>query len=110
MGWYTPAVLSLLLLTAGAAPPGDCQPGLNSGPMLPAPLDLTGRPAAPFGLSAQTVSTVPSADAAGACRSALPSAAQATTLRSETDDIIHGLPSPEILRPMNEPKRAPIFQ
>lgn len=110
MIWKTPAVLSLLFLAAGAAPPGDCSSAAVGGPMLPTALDLAGRPSVTAGLSGQTFATLPSADSAAGCRAALPSASQATALRSESGDVLHGLPAPEILRPINEPKRAPDFQ
>jgi hypothetical protein len=74
---------------------------------MPIPLDLAGRPNASAGLTSQTFAMLPSADG---CHSPLPSTAQSTTLRSESGDVLHGLPSPDILRPMDEPKRAPQFQ
>jgi hypothetical protein len=110
MGWKTLPILSLLFLGAAAAPPSDCLPGMDSGQTLPAPLDLAGRPSAPVGLTAQTFAALPSAEGGGGCRSPLPSASQSATLRSESGDVLHGLPAPDILRPMDEPKRAPQFQ
>jgi hypothetical protein len=111
MVWKMPAVLSLLFLAAGAAPPGDCSSGAAGGQtLLPAAQDLAGRPSVAAGLSGQTFAALPSADSTAGCRGTLPSATQSTTLRSESGDVLHGLPAPEILRPMNEPKRAPEFQ
>ena len=110
MIWKIPALLSLLFLAAGAAPPGDCLSGAAGGPMLPTSLDLAGSPSVTAGLSGQTFATLPSADNAAGCRAALPSASQTTNLRSELGDVLHGLPAPEILRPLNEQKRAPEFQ
>jgi hypothetical protein len=110
MVWKTPAIFSLLLLAAAAAPPGDCLPGADSGTAVPIPLDLAGRPSASVGLSGQTFATLPSSEGGNGCRSPLPSSSQSTTLRSESGDVLHGLPSPDILRPMDEPKRAPQFQ
>ena len=109
MVWKLPAALSLLFLTAGAAPPGDCLSASTGGPTLPTSVDLAGRPSIGAGLSSQTFAALPSTDGASGCRTAA-SATQATTLRSESGDVLHGLPAPEILRPMNEPKRAPDFQ
>jgi hypothetical protein len=108
MGWKTPAILALLLLGAAAAPPGDCLPNGDSGQMLPMPLDLAGRPSASVGLTGQTFAAMPGLE--GGCRGAVPSSLQSTTLRSESADVLHGLPAPDILRRMDEPKRAPIFQ
>ena len=110
MVWKLPAVLSLLFLAAGAAPPGDCLSGAAGGPTLPTARDLAGRPGVTAGLSGQTFATLPSANSGAGCRGTLPSATQTTTLRSESGDVLHGLPALEILRPMNEPKRAPEFQ
>jgi hypothetical protein len=109
MGWKTPAILSLLLLLgAAAAPPGDCLSGGEGLQTLPLSLDLAGRPAAPSGLTGQAFATMPGAD--GGCRNPLPTNPQATTLRSESADVLHSLPTPDILRRMDEPKRAPSFQ
>ena len=108
MVWKIAAALPLLFLAAGAAPPGDCLSGSAGGPMLPTSLDLAGRPSVGAGLSGQTFAALPGTDAGTGCR-AVSSATQATSLRSESGDVLHGLPAPEILRPMNEPKRAPDF-
>ena len=110
MGWKTPAILSLLWLAAAAAPPPDCAPEVGSGQALPIPLDLAGRPSASVGLSGQTFGPLPNSEGGNGCRSPLPSNAQSSTLRSESGDVLHGLPSPDILRPMDEPKQAPQFQ
>lgn len=107
MVWKTPAVLLLLLLSAAAAPPDDCSSGTPNSQALPTGLDLAGRPSLTAGLSGQTFTAPASADG---CRSALPSAAQSTTLRSESGDILHGLPAPDLLQRMDEPRRAPAFQ
>jgi hypothetical protein len=117
-------IVPLIFLGAAAAPPDGCQLGLDAGQTLPTPLDLAGRPAIPPGLSSQTLSsqtlggqtlsgqtlTAPPYSADLGCRTALPSAAPASTLRSESGDILHGLPQPDILRRMDEPRRAPDFQ
>jgi hypothetical protein len=110
MGWKTPAIFSLLLLGAAAAPPGDCFPAADGGQTLPVPLDLAGRPSLSAGLTEQMFATLPSAESGNGCRGALPSSAQSTTLHSESGDILHGLPAPDILRRIDEPKRAPQFQ
>ncbi len=110
MGYRTLAILPLILLAAAAAPPDDCVRGPASGQLMPTPLDLAGRPAAPEGLTGQTFATLPSLEGVGGCRSALSSASQPSNLRSDSGDVLHGLPSPDILRRMDEPRRAPEFQ
>jgi hypothetical protein len=110
MDWKMPALLSLLFLAAAAAPPDDCGAGADNGQALPIPLDLAGRPNASSGLSGQTFGGLPSSESGNGCRSPLTSSAQPTTLRSESGDVLHGLPMPDILRPMDEPKRAPEFR
>jgi hypothetical protein len=120
MDWKTPAVLSLLVLAplvlgAAAAPPGDCAAGADSGQVMPIPLDLTGRPNAPpgdapFGLAGQTFAPQPEPGAGTGCPGPLPSTPLSATLRSESGDVLHGLPMPDSLRPIDEPKRAPDFQ
>jgi hypothetical protein len=110
MDWKTPAALSLLLLGAAAAPPADCPAGAGSAQGGSIPLDLTGRPAALSGPTGQAFVTQPGLDGAGGCVLPLPSRALSTTLRSESDDVLHGLPMPDSLRPVDEPKRAPAFQ
>ncbi len=107
MVWKLPAALSLLLLTAGAAPPGDCLSASTGGPTLPASLDLAGRPIGDAGL--QRFAALPGLDGASGCPGA-PAAGPNTTLRSESGDVLHGLPTSDILRPIDEPKRAPEFQ
>jgi hypothetical protein len=110
MGWKALLLLALPFLGAAAAPPGDCLPAGETGQVLPAPMDLAGRPNMPAGLAGHTFATPPSAEGAFGCRSALPSVTQSTTLRSESGDVLHGLPAPDILRPIDEPRRAPQFQ
>jgi hypothetical protein len=109
MDWKTPAVLSLLFLGAAAAPPGDCLSGADGGQM-PISQDLTGQPNAPSGLVGQTFAPQPDAGSGYGCPGPLSSNSLSTTLRSESSDILHGLPTPESLRPIDEPKRAPDFQ
>jgi hypothetical protein len=110
MNWKTPSVLSLqflalLFLAAAAAPPPDCQPGATNGQAFPIPLDLAGRPQS--GLNDQTFAGLPGDNG---CRSPLPSSAQSSTLQDNSGDVLHGLPMPDTLRPIDQPKRAPDFQ
>ena len=102
---------SLILLGGAAAPQGDCSARLGEpGQNLPTPIDLAGRPAAPTGLAGQGFATLPTTDVAAGCRSPLPSTASPSSLRSDSADVLHGLPTPEILQPINEPRRAPLIQ
>jgi hypothetical protein len=110
MGWKTLATLLLLLLAAAAAPPGDCSRVTDGGQKLPASLDLAGRPSIAAGLTGQMFATLTGAEDGHGCRGALSSSVQSTTLSSESGDILHGLPAPDILRRIDEPKRAPQFQ
>lgn len=105
MDWKAPAILSLLFLAAAAAPPNNCVPGADNGRTLPTPLDLTGQPDIPAGLAGQSLMLT----GAAGCDSALPSAWRSTTLRNESVDVLLGLPAPDTLRPIDEPKRAPQF-
>ena len=109
MDWKTPAILSLLLLAAAAAPP-DCQPDAASGQTVPIPLDLTGRPNIQSGLTGQTFTTLPGSLGNNGCRDPLPADAPPSTLRNDTGDALHGLPMPDSLRPIDQPKRAPDFE
>jgi hypothetical protein len=108
MDWRPIAILPLIFLAAAATPQGDCTPDAAAG--MPAPLDLAGRPRAPLGLSGQSLTTLPGAEGLPGCHPALPSTAQATILHNESADVLHGLPTPEIARRLDEPRRAPEFQ
>jgi hypothetical protein len=99
------AFLPLILLGAAAAPQSDCSvPAGGSDGMLPTPLDLAGRPAVSPGLTGQNFATLPVPDIQTGCRSPLPSASQASTLRSDSGDILHSLPAPELLSPLGPPR------
>jgi hypothetical protein len=110
MAWRAIAALPLIFLGAAAAPPGDCSPRMGAEQVLPTPLDLAGRPNLPTGLTGETLAAPPSLDAPAGCGVSMPSTAQVTPLRSETGDVLHGLPQPDILRRVDEPQHAPEFQ
>jgi|HubBroStandDraft_4_1064222.scaffolds.fasta_scaffold1273445_2 hypothetical protein len=111
IAWRALAVLPSILLGAAAAPPGDCSPRTGTEQTLPTPLDLAGRPNLPTGLAGEALAPPPSLDAPAGCGgTSLPSTAQVTPLRSETGDVLHGLPQPDILRRVDEPQHAPEFQ
>jgi hypothetical protein len=110
MSWRIPAAVALLSLAAAAAPPSDCGAIGDSGQVLPLPLDLAGRPDMAAGLAGHGFATLPGEVASTGCHNALPTASQVWTLRSESSDVLHGLPAPDILRPISEPRQAPHFQ
>jgi hypothetical protein len=63
-------------------------------------MDLAGRPSMPAGLTGQVFAALPTPEVAGGWRSPLPSTSWSNaTLHSDTADILHGLPMPEILPP-----------
>jgi hypothetical protein len=62
------------------------------------------------GLTGQMFATLPGVESGNGCLGAPPSSAESTTSRSGSGDILHGLPSPDTLRRMDKPKRAPQFQ
>jgi hypothetical protein len=110
MGWRAVAVLPLIFLAAAAPPPGDCSPRVGTEQTLPTPLDLAGRPNLSGGLTGETFAALPTLDTPTKCGGSLASAAQATTLRSESGDVLHGLPDPDIMQRIGEPQHAPGFQ
>jgi hypothetical protein len=110
MIWKPAAILVLgVFLGAAAAPPSDC-PGASGATTLPLPMDLQGRPLARSGLNNQNFAALPSTEAAAGCRTPLPSASTSSNLRSEQGDVLHSLPAPDILRPIDEPRHAPVYR
>lgn len=113
MNWRAPAIFALLGLAAAAAPPTDCGPPstLNAaGGTLSASQDLAGRPVPTPDLGTQTYATLPSRPDAGDCQNPLSAVSHAAGPQDGEDEIMHGLPAPEILRPMNETKKSPYLQ
>ena len=115
MDWKTLSAVLLLLLLAphprvAAAATGDCLGNRDTGQALPLPLDLAGRPSATSGLAAHTFASEPAAEADKGCQSPLPSASQSATAHGEAADVLHGLPAPDILDPLAEPKSTPQSQ
>jgi hypothetical protein len=102
--------LAPLLLGAAAAPPGECSPGVDDGEAAPAPPDLAGRPSVAAGLTGQTFAALPGPEGGNDCHSPLRSVSQAAPLRRQSGDVLHGLPDPESLRPVDEPRLAPQFE
>jgi hypothetical protein len=95
----TPMALLLLFLAAAAAPPGPCGPA--AGARQPDGTDAVG------GLAFPTFSAVErSCEDSGV----LPSIPQTARTGNEARDILHSLPSPDALRPIDQPRRAPIYR
>ena len=93
------ASLTLLLLTAAAAPPGPCGPAANTGPI------------------GQTESTGALRDTdfprfLESCDSSAtdPSMNQTMKPANESGDVLHGLPPSEALRPVDQPGTAPVYR
>jgi hypothetical protein len=96
------------LLGGAAAPPADCGQPMQPTRTYPMPTDLSGHPQTGAGLAGQTFATLPSPDSSG-CHSAFPASAD-NALRSENADVVHGLPMPDILRPITDPQPKPEFR
>jgi hypothetical protein len=109
MAWRMLAILPLIFLGAAAEPSGDCASPAETGQTMPAPADLGARPSATTGLGGQAFAALPTGTESG-CSMTLPSITQSTTLRSESNEVLHGLPTPDIQRRMDEPRRAPEFE
>ena len=107
MGWKTPAVLALLLLAAATPAAGGCPPNADGGQFLLRPLELTGRPQVTAGLTGQTLKTLRSSDGANGCRGPLPAVAESTRFGNGSGDVLHGLPAPDLLRPIDESSQVP---
>jgi hypothetical protein len=103
-------VLPLIFLGA-AASPSDC----GRSPSVLGTVDAA--PAASLepqtpGLSPMTYgyAAIRPPDTAAGCEAQLPQVGNPATLRNETDDVMHGLPSSDALAPVNQPKQAPLFR
>lgn len=114
MRWNVLAVLPLIFLGAGASLPEDCTQVPNGGATLPTPVDLAGRPVTASGLAGnlttQTFAALPSLQGESGCAGAPASALRSDPLHTDMGDALHGLPAPDILRRIDEPRRAPLFQ
>jgi hypothetical protein len=96
------ASLTLLLLTAAAAPPGPCGPVANTAAIGQTESTGASRDAGVLPFSA----TEDSCDSSG---TELP-AMQATKPETEPGEVLHGLPSSEALRPIDQPRAAPVYR
>jgi hypothetical protein len=105
------AFLPLVFLGAAAAPQTDCGATLGGGyQAVPAPPDPAGRSVPSAGLGGSVFAALPTTEVDAGCRSPLPMSGQSGTLRSDSADILHGLPTPELMRRIDEPKRSPYYQ
>jgi hypothetical protein len=95
-------ILVLVLLGGAAAPPTECAGTGPSNQTYAVRTDLTDRPAGPYALMGG--SDVPIAESAMPCRTPLTgSALQGNNPAGEASDAIHGLPAPDVLRPLADP-------
>ncbi len=102
MGWKSAGSLALLLLTAAAAPPGPCGPGTTSEPGEQAGGTLSNAgPGAPSFSAADDT-----------CEDLRVLPPHDLTARPDTTsgEVVHGLPAPEALRPIDQPRRPPIYR
>lgn len=100
--WWFP----LLLILGSVGPLGspgangqqtDCPPAPSGGSGLPLSIDLAGRPGVPSGLTGQVYIQVPTEPpAAASCGAEQPPPRD--VLGGEPGDVLHGPPSPDLLR------------
>ena len=95
-GWWFP----LLLILGSPAATGqqtDCPSTPHDGPGLDLSIDLAGRPGVPSGLTGQVYVQVPAdPPAAASCPTEQPPPRD--VLGGEPGDVLHGPPSPDLLR------------
>ena len=102
-------VLPLLFLGAAAAPSG-CGPSadvLGSDSAAPSGIGRThlGEASSTDGYAA-----IRMPDTTSSCDARLPPVGNPTTLQNATDDVMHGLPSSDVLAPVNQPRHAPLYR
>lgn len=110
MRWKALAIVPLIFLGGGAAPPSPCMQPSSNGQKLSAPLDLNGRPFETTGITGPTFTETPSSESQRECQEGLHLPLRSDTLRSEGGDALHGLPSSDALQRLDEPRQAPMFQ
>lgn len=95
-GWWFP--LLLVLGSAGAnGQQTDCPRAPPTGPGLDLSIDLAGRPGVPSGLTGQVYVQVPTdQQTPDSCRTEEPPPRD--VLGGEPGDVLHGPPSPDLLR------------
>ncbi|HEX5327187.1 MAG TPA: hypothetical protein VFW75_11010 [Acetobacteraceae bacterium] len=97
------AVILLLVAGRAGAQPADCRRPPPDGPRLPLSLDLAGRPGVPSGVTGQAYVQVPVDPPGGyACQERRPPPRD--VLRGEPGDVLHGPPSPDLLRGPGTPR------
>src|SRR4051794_6200765 len=99
MRWTPAAPLMLLFLTAAAAPSGPCGPAADIRQFDGA--DAIGT------LGFPAFSAMESKCEGGGI---LPSIPQTAGTGNASRDVLHGLPSPDALRPVDQPWQAPVLR
>jgi hypothetical protein len=95
-GWWFLGLLVFGSLGAHSQQ-SDCPPAPSGGPGLPLSIDLAGRPGVPSGLTGEVYVQVPTdPPAATSCRTEQPPPRD--VLSGEPGDVLHGPPSPDLLR------------
>ena len=100
MRWNTLSVVPLIFLAAAAAPAEDCASPPSAIQTPPVFLDDASQPVAGGQVGTN----------AGGCQHELPLPDQSDPPRSQSDDILHGLPQTDSLRRIDEPRQPPMFQ
>jgi hypothetical protein len=98
--WWLPALLVLAPLRA-AGQPADCPSPPQNGPGLDLSIDLAGRPGVPSGLTGQLEIQVPTDHPGYDCPTTPP---PHDVLGGEPGDVLHGPPSPDLLRGPGVPR------
>jgi hypothetical protein len=103
-------VLPLIFLGAAAAP-SDCGLSPSVAGTIGSPPAASVEPQRP-GVNPTTYgyAAIRLPDTNSGCEAQLPQVGNPSSLRNETDDVIHGLPSSDVLAPINQPKQAPLFR
>ena len=100
MRWNTLSVVPLILLAAAAAPAEDCASPASAIQTPPVFLDETSQP----------VGDGQVGNNAAGCQHELRLPDRSDPLRSQSDNILHGLPRSDSLRRIDEPRQPPMFQ
>ena len=87
------------LLMGAAAPPPDCGPDETSSDRMPVPLDLSGRALPRSGLASPVFSTLPNLDSGVVCANRIPASPRVDSLQDPRGELLHGLSSPDLVRP-----------
>nr|WP_294507036.1 hypothetical protein [uncultured Rhodopila sp.] len=102
MRWRWMASLALLLLAAAAAPPGPCGPAANIGPI--------GQTEGTGALRDTDVPAFSATEEPCDSNATEPTAIQTMKPVNESGDVLHGLPSSDALRSIDQPRAAPVYR